>query len=178
MGEQPLIKNGSCTLGSLDLSRFIVNEYSSDSYFDFKSFDSSVQTAIRALDIILDENLQNHPLKKQRKASKNYRNIGLGVFGLATALFKMQIAYGSEESKELVDQIFYEMFREAVFASNKLAEEKGTFPKYNDSVFKSRIINNHFTEDEINELKIHGLRNCSLLSIAPAGLTLAQLKLF
>ena len=177
-GEQPLMPNSNCTLGSLDLSRFIVNEYTSNSFFDFDSFKSAIHTSIRALDDVLDENLPNHPLKKQRKASKNYRNIGLGVFGLATALFKMQIAYGSEESKELVDRIFYEMFREAVFASNKLAEEKGTFPKYNDSVFKSRIIKNHFTEDEIDELKIHGLRNCSLLSIAPAGLTLAQLKLF
>lgn len=169
MGEQPLIKNGSCTLGSLDLSRFIANEYSSDSYFDFKSFDSSVQTAIRALDIILDENLQNHPLKKQRKASKNYRNIGLGVFGLATALFKLQIPYGSDSSKELVDDIFYNMFRSAVFASNKLAKEKGTFPKYNDCVFDSRIIKNHFSETEIEDLRLDGLRNCSLLSIAPAG---------
>ena len=168
-GEQPLMPNSNCTLGSLDLSRFIVNEYTSNSFFDFNSFKSAIHTSIRALDDVLDENLPNHPLKKQRKASKNYRNIGLGVFGLATALFKMQIAYGSEESKELVDQIFYEMFREAVFASNKLAEEKGVFPKYNDSVFKSRIIKNHFTDDEIDELKIDGLRNCSLLSIAPAG---------
>ena len=156
-------------MGSLDLSRFIINEYTSNSYFDYPSFKSAIHTSIRALDIVLDENLPNHPLKKQRKASRDFRNIGLGVFGLATALFKMRIPYGSERSKDLIDSIFEFMFIESVFASNNLAREKGTFPKYNDSVFESRIIKNHFTENQIEELKIHGLRNCSLLSIAPAG---------
>jgi len=164
-----LKKNGSCTLGSLDLSRFIQNEYTSNAFFDYKEFKSAIHTSIRALDIILDENLPNHPLKKQREASKNFRNIGLGIFGLATALFKMKIPYGSQESKQLVDYIFDFMFREAVFASNNLAKENGTFPKYNDSIFDSRIIQSHFEKEEIEELKKHGLRNCSLLSIAPAG---------
>lgn len=89
--------------------------------------------------------------------------------GLGDMFFKLRVKYGSEESKKILDNIMFAMFRSAVLASNNLAREKGTFPKYSEKVFDSQIIKSHFTEEEINELKKHGLRNCSLLSIAPAG---------
>jgi ribonucleoside-diphosphate reductase alpha chain len=98
-----------------------------------------------------------------------YRNCGLGVIGYGTMLFKLGIKYGSEEAKELTDHIFTCMFRVAVFASNKLAKEKVCFPKYKKLIWDSKIIQDHFTPDEIEQLKIDGLRNCSLLSIAPGG---------
>ena len=167
--EQPLKKHGSCTLGSLDLSMFVKNEYQDGAHFNYGDFKTAIRHSIRGLDNVLDENLPNHPLKKQRKSAKNFRNIGLGVFGLATMFFKMKITYGSKESLELADSIFNFMFRVAVFESNDLAQKKGSFPKYNDSVFESRIIKRHFSEEEIEQLKEYGLRNCSLLSIAPAG---------
>ena len=156
-------------MGSIDLSKFIKNEYTDEAEFDYEEFKKTVRQGIRALDIIIDENLPNHPIKSQKKSSKNFRNIGLGVFGLATMFFKMKVKYGSKLSKKIADSIFFVMFRTAVIESNKLAKELGTFPKYNDSVFKSRIIKEHFTDEEIEDLKIDGLRNCSLLSIAPCG---------
>lgn len=167
--EQPLKPYSSCTLGSLDLSRFVKEEYSIDAYFHYGEFLDAIFTGIEALDDIVSENMMNHPLKKQREASKDFRNIGLGVFGLATALFKMGLTYGSDESKDFVDELFNFMFVNAVYASNKLAKERGKFPQYDDCIFESRIIKNHFDSDQIEKLKVDGLRNCSLLSIAPAG---------
>lgn len=82
---------------------------------------------------------------------------------------KLGIRYGSDESQTIANHIMATMFREAVFASNELAEKKGAFPLYDDDLFKSSIILNHFTSDEIELLKEYGLRNCSLLSIAPSG---------
>lgn len=124
---------------------------------------------MQALDEIIDENANRQPLKEQREMSLNYRNIGLGVFGYANMLMKMELVYGSEKAKKLTDEIFDCMFRTAVVASARLAQEKGCFPKYTDAVWDSEIIQKHFAQTEINLLKQKGLRNCSLLSIAPAG---------
>lgn len=168
-GEQPLPKHGACCLASLNLSEFIENPYKHNSYFNVDKFRKAVHIAIKTLDILIDENLYRHPLKEQQELSFNYRNIGLGVFGYATMLMKRGLKYGSNEALELTDYIFREMFREAVFASNELAKEKGIFPKYKDCVFDSNIIKNHFSAKEIAELRKNGLRNCSLLSIAPTG---------
>lgn len=82
---------------------------------------------------------------------------------------KMGMEYGSVEAIEFTDELFHRMFRKAVRSSNKLAKTLGTFPKYNSNLWNSSIINNHFTTTEVEEMKPYGLRNCSLLSIAPTG---------
>lgn len=170
-GEQPLGKNSACDLGSINLSEFVLNSFTSEAKFDFDAFALAVDEGIRALDEIIDENKDNHALVEQREMSLNYRNVGLGVMGLYDALCKLNIKYGSEESKEFVDTLMGFMFRRAVIASSKLAKEKGVFPKYDSDVLKSNIIKKHFTEDDIKLLEIdkYGLRNCSLISIAPTG---------
>ena len=168
-GEQPLPQNGACNLGSINLAEFVKHPYSSDAEFDFVDFRNTVEITIRALDDVLDYGVELHALPEQREMAKNYRNIGLGIMGLASMLFKMGIKYGSDESLYLVDTIGYTMFRTALETSAWLAKEKGTFPKYKDVVFDAEIIKAHFNADEIAELRKYGLRNCSLLSIAPSG---------
>ena len=74
--------------------------------------------------------------------------------------------YGSEESLMFTDKVFRNMFITAVETSSDIAVEKGSFPSYDERVWDSEIIKNHFTEQVI---KKKGLRNCSLLSIAPTG---------
>lgn len=164
-------KYGACNLGSINLSQFVNNPYSDTAYFDATEFSRCVKVAIRALDEVLDENLSNHPLPEQREMAYNYRNVGLGVMGLHDMLIKLGKKYGSKDSIEFVDSMMELMFKSAVIASSELAKEKGTFPKYSPSVLKSKIIRNHFTEDDLTILGINqnGLRNCSLLSIAPTG---------
>ena len=82
---------------------------------------------------------------------------------------KMGMEYGTATALEFTDEIFDCMFRKAVMSSNELAKKYGPFPKYNPNLWESDIIYNHFDDEEIETMKPYGLRNCSLLSIAPTG---------
>lgn len=168
-GEQPLPKHGACCLSSLNLSEFVVNPYTPTAHLNTEDFLHAIDVGIRTLDKLIDENYNRHPLQQQRDMSYNYRNIGLGIFGYATALMKLGLKYGSNKAIEFTDDVFSLLFKRSVFASNNLAKELGTYPKYEECVFDSDIIKQHFTPDEIDGLKEHGLRNCSLISIAPNG---------
>lgn len=168
-GEQPLCKHGACCLASLNLSEFIKNPYTEYAKFDEHGFIDAIYTGIKTLDKLIDENYMRHPLKQQQEMSWNYRNIGLGVFGYATALMKLGLRYGSEQANEWTDAVFDTLFVYSVLASNELAKKLGTYPKYKPCVWDSDIIKAHFTNEEIERLKISGLRNCSLVSIAPTG---------
>lgn len=169
--EQPLPKHGACNLGSINLSEFVINPFTDKAYFDADGFRRAVEISIEALDTVLDENMENHALKEQKEMAYNYRNVGLGIMGEHDFLIKLCTTYGSEKSKEIMDTVMDLMFRTSVITSAKLAKEKGAFPKYNHKVLSSHIIKNHFTESELVSLGIYeyGLRNCSLLSIAPSG---------
>lgn len=169
-GEQPLPKHGACNLGSLNLSKFVKYPFEKAAYFDFKDFRRAVKIAVEALDTVVDENVKNHPLKEQAEMAKNYRNIGLGIMGLHDALIKMGYTYGSDHSLNIIHDIMYTMFDEAVKTSANLAAKKGTFPAYNENVLKSEILNySQVTEETLELVKEYGLRNCSLISIAPTG---------
>ena len=169
--EQPLPKHGACNLASLNLSEFVNKPFTDESYFDYESFSEAVKIAIRGLDEVLDENMNNHPLKEQREMAYNYRNVGLGIMGLADCLIKLGITYGDIESITLMDNIMHVMFASSVIASVNLAKVKGAFSKYNPKLLDSTIIKNHFTNEQLDEIgaTTYGLRNCSLLSIAPTG---------
>ena len=168
-GEQPLNKHGACNLASVNLSELVCNPYTDKAYFNWDLFSHTVEQGIIYLDKIIDLNAPNHALLEQRENSLNFRNCGLGVFGYATMLMKMGLKYGSKKAINLTDNIFDCMFRKAVMTSNKLAKQLGTFPKYNPNLWKSKIIKLHFSKEEIEAMKPYGLRNCSLLSIAPTG---------
>ena len=168
-GEQPLPKNGACCLSSINLSEFICKPYTKDAYIDTEELVKAVKVGIRTLDKLIDENYYKHPLKEQQEQSFNYRNIGLGCFGYATALMKLGLKYGSQEALDWTNCIFGLIFRAAVIESNSLAKEFGPFPKYKDCVWDSEIIKKHFPQDEIDIMRQYGLRNCSLISIAPTG---------
>lgn len=163
-GEQPMPKFLSCNLSSINLA-----EYIKDGKFDMKSFKEDIPYIVRAMDDVLKEGADRHALPQQREAVKRYNNIGIGFMGLGTLFLKLGITYGSQESKDLLKEISTNLFREAVIASSNLANERGVFPAYDDKIFDSQIIKKHFTEDEINELKKNGLRNSSLISVAPNG---------
>lgn len=167
--EQPLPKHGACNLGSINLSEFVKNPFTEDAYFDYYDFSKAVKIAVKALDMVLDENMENHPLKEQREMAFNYRNIGLGIMGMHDFLIKLGYKYGSKNSINLIDNLMGSMFTNAVIASSGLAKEKGSFPKYSPSVLNSGIIRSHFNKSELETIKKYGLRNCSLLSIAPSG---------
>lgn len=166
-GEQPLPKHGACCLGSINLSEFIKKPYTEQAFFDSEGFVIAVREGIRALDSMIDENYMRHPLPEQQRMSHDYRNIGLGIFGYATALMKMGLRYGSPEAIEFTDSVFSLMFRAAVIMSNSLAKMHGPFPNYKDCVFDSEIMKRHFSAHEIEDMRQYGLSR--LLSACVRG---------
>ena len=169
-GEQPLPKNFSCNLGSLNLSEFVAYPYTRNAYFDWNEFYNAIDIAVEALDTIIDENLDRHALKEQSKNSKNYRNIGLGVMGYANMLFKLGLTYGSKEAIQFTTGLFRNMMHEALLVDIDLAIDEGAFPLCKpDKITKSKLINKILSPSNIEAIEEYGLRNCSLISIAPTG---------
>ena len=173
-GEQPLSKNSACNLASINLSEFVINPYTGDARFDFEEFKKAVANGIYYLDKVIDYAWPRYPLKEQQEAARKWRNCGLGVLGYATMLMKLGITYGSQRAKDFSDNLFHVMFREAIRASSHLAKEKGNFPGYSDAIWNSTIIKQHYLQSEIEYFKKQGLRNCSVLSIAPTGLNIGS----
>lgn len=164
--EEALPAGGSCLLGSINLSEFVTP----DKEFDYASFKQTVKTAVCALNDVLDEGLPLHPLQEQRDSVRDWRQIGLGIFGLADMLIKMDIAYGSEKSLDLCERIGYTMADTAMRQSARLAKEKGSFPKCNRFELTSTPYFNANCEEKTKALALeYGLRNSQILTIAPTG---------
>lgn len=164
--EEPLPAGGSCLLGSLNLAEFVTD----DGHFAFEDFRASVDIAVRALNEVLDEGIELHPLQEQRDSVRDWRQIGLGIFGLADMLIKMNIRYGSSESISICDRIGFAMADQAIYTSSLLAQRDGVYPKYNsDAVESSIYLKQNTTDDTYNRVKMFGLRNSQLLTIAPTG---------
>ena len=163
--EEPLPAGGSCLLGSINLSEFVDR----NNKFNFVSFMNAVEIAIIALNEVLDEGLPLHPLREQQESVRNWRQIGLGIMGLADMLIKMKIRYGSPESIEICNQIGYTMANTAISASAELAYGKGAYPKYKLCVTKSKFFLKNTSENTKDKVRICGLRNSQLLTTAPTG---------
>ena len=164
--EEPLPAGGSCLLGSINLSEF-VNE---DKTFDYTEFRRVVDLAVGALNDVLDEGLPLHPLQEQRDSVRDWRQIGIGIFGLADMLIKMRIRYGSEDAIALCNAIGFTMANQALLSSNMLAESRGVYPKFNaEAVIQSRFLYNNLDIYDYEKIKERGLHNSQLLTIAPTG---------
>ena len=170
--EEPLPPYGSCNLSSINLAEFVKNPFTENAYFDFNGFDRAVREAVKYMNEILDESIENnmYPLPQQTQAVIDWRQIGVGVMGIADMLIKMSIRYGSEKSLEICDKIGHRMINSALQQSALLAKEFGTFPKYKESaVLNSYFFMENVTPDTEELVFKYGLRNSQLLTIAPTG---------
>ena len=169
--EEPLPAGGSCLLGSINLSEFVKYPYTKNAYIDTPALKNTVGIAIKALNDVLDEGLPLHPLQIQRDTVRDWRQIGLGVFGIADMLIKMGLEYGSENAEILCGKIAETIAKESIFTSSELACMHGKYPAWNDSVLKSEYLKNILEYDEALDAVIYhqGLRNSQLLTIAPTG---------
>lgn len=107
-----------CNLGSINLSKFV------DSY---DTLEHTVKTLVRALDNVND--ITDYLMLKHEDHQKRTRAIGVGVMGEAELVARKGIMYGSEEHKELVDEIYKKIYQTAIKASRELAKEKGEWKK-------------------------------------------------
>ncbi len=162
--EEPLPAGGSCLLGSINLA-----EFACDTGFDFESFKHCVKSSVIALNEVLDEGLPLHPLKEQRESVYDWRQIGLGIFGLADLLIKLGIKYGSPEAIDLCDMIGHTMADMAIKTSAVLAKEYGVYPKYKPEVEQSAFYSKNALGETKELVESFGLRNSQLLTIAPTG---------
>jgi len=166
--EQPLPAYGCCCLGSIDLTRMMENPYTPHASFDFAQFKKLVRTAVRMLDNVLD--VTAWPLPEQLQEARNKRRIGLGFTGLGDALVMLGLRYDSDEAREVASDISRIMRDEAYLASVELAQERGAFPLLDANQYLSAPRFASRLPDEIKDkIRMHGIRNSHLLSIAPTG---------
>lgn len=125
-GEQPLPPYGSCLLGSINLTRFVKNPFSSKAEFDWDSYRKTVSIFTRMLDNVVEIN--GLPLEQQREEIMSKRRHGMGYLGLGSSLTMMGVKYGSKQSLAFTEQVTKEMALEGWRTGIELAKEKGAAP--------------------------------------------------
>lgn len=163
-GEQPLGEWAVCNLGAVNLGAFV-----QDGKFDFDGLDKTIRTAMRFMDNVVDANF--YFLEENEIKAKEIRRTGIGTMGLADALIKMKMRYGSDESLAIIEKI-YATIRDASYeVSSDLAKEKGAFPKFD----AEKYLQGHFIQklpEFIREkIRKQGIRNAVILTQAPTGTT-------
>jgi ribonucleoside-diphosphate reductase alpha chain len=146
-GEVPLLPYESCNLGSVNLSKMV-----KDGEIDWEKLRETIRLGIHFLDNVIDAN--KYPIKQIEITTKNNRKIGLGVMGLAEMLAKLSIPYDSKEALKTAEKIMKFISEESRKKSLELAEERGSFPNFEKSIWKG---------------KYKGMRNATVNSIAPTG---------
>ena len=162
--EEPLPAGGSCLLSSINLSAFV-----KDKEFDFDDFSETVANGVIYLNEVLEEGLSLHPLEEQRQSVADWRQIGLGIMGLADMLIKMELPYDSEQARHLCEEIGLVMADQALYTSAFLAGYDGSYNNYKSCVQKSEFLKNNTCESTREVIEAYGLRNSQLLTIAPTG---------
>lgn len=146
--------------------------------FDFDSFRDTVRISVRELNKVLDEGIPLHPLQEQRDSVRDWRQIGLGIMGVADMLIKMGVRYGSPESIHICDMIGRAMADAAIRTSAYLAMAHNPYPKYNpEAVEQSAFFTENALGDTKDIVKKNGLRNSQLLTIAPTGTLSTMLQI-
>jgi ribonucleoside-diphosphate reductase alpha chain len=166
-GEVPLPPYGACNLGSINLTRFVVDPFSDSSHIDTEAMVTTVATAVRLMDNVIAAS--NFPLDTQRQQAEGSRRIGLGVTGLGDALIMLGLRYDQPEAREAAATIMQSITHSAYRASIALAEERGSFPLFDRGAYlRSRFIKT-LPADIQQGIKDHGIRNSHLIAIAPTG---------
>jgi len=125
-GEQPLPPYGSCLLGSINLTKFVLDPFTENARFDWDNYREVVSVFTRMLDNVVEIN--GLPLEGQREAIMNKRRHGMGFLGLGSTMTMLRVPYGSAESLELTEKVSRELAMAGWRAGLDLAKEKGPAP--------------------------------------------------
>ena len=116
-----------CNLGSVILETHL----KPDGSLDHAKLRETIRTAVRALDNVIDINF--YPTKAAETSNRRHRPIGMGVMGLAHALYMKGIAFASNEAVEFNDEAMEAIAYYAYEASSDLAAERGSYSTYKGS---------------------------------------------
>lgn len=163
--EEPLPAGGSCLLSSINLSAF-VNE---DGKFDFNDFYRVVDIGVNYLNEVLEEGLMLHPLQEQRDSVAKWRQIGLGVMGVADMLIKMHLRYDSDEAIEHCRDVSMGMANHAMYVSARIASHEGMYPGCASDIESTSFFKANADTLTRNVVERYGMANSQLLTIAPTG---------
>ena len=167
--EQPLPPYGACPLASINLARLVHAPFTPEASLDLPQLEQLASIAVRMLDNTLDAS--RYPLDAQKSEALSKRRIGIGVTGVADALVMLDVRYGSEKARSMLGKWMQTIQNSAYLASSKLAEERGTFPKFR----KEHHLKNHnirrLSPHVQKEIELFGLRNGLITTIAPTGTT-------
>lgn len=167
-GEQPLPSYGCCDLGSINLTRFVLDPFSTTARFDWDKFTKVVRGSVHILDRVLDVTLW--PLPEQQNEAQQKRRVGLGFTGLGDALIMLGVRYDSEEGRTLAAKIAEVMCHTAYRTSIDMAKEFGPFPLFDaERYLASPHFASRLPDDIKSDIRRYGIRNSHLLSIAPTG---------
>ena len=151
-GEQPLLPYEACTLGSINLTKFVsVDNGKAD--MDWPALAKTVRLAVRFLDNIID--VCKYPVRDTVRLAQGNRKIGLGVMGFADCLFLHGIAYDSQRGIKFGSELMNFININARKASSELADLRGPFPNWSHSIWRTK--------------RKQKVRNASLTCIAPTG---------
>ena len=149
-GEQPLLPYESCNLGSINLVEML-KENDEIYEIDYKKLEATAKLAVHFLDNVIDVN--NYPIKEIDHMTRQTRKIGLGVMGFADMLLRLGVAYNSDEGIEVGKTVMGVVNRAGRLASEELAQIRGTFPMFEESIYKNG----------------NPVRNGTVTTIAPTG---------
>jgi ribonucleoside-diphosphate reductase alpha chain len=135
-GEQPLPAYGSCLLGSVNLTKFVVDPFTEDARFDWESYRKVVKVFTRMLDNVVEVN--GLPLEQQRDEIMRKRRHGMGFLGLGSTITMLCMKYGSKKSVAFTQNVSREMAVAGWEAALDLAKEKGPAPIMNEEFTVTR----------------------------------------
>ncbi len=153
-GEQPLLPYESCNLGSINLSNIVENKE-----INYQKLRKTIHSSIHFLDNVID--MCNYPLRENRNIVEKNRKIGLGIMGFADMLVKLKIPYDSDEGLKIAEEVMKFISKEASAASRELANRRGSFPEWRNSVYNKK--SKYFKGCHML------LRNATRITIAPTG---------
>jgi ribonucleoside-diphosphate reductase alpha chain len=156
-GEQPLLPYESCTLGSINLARFVRDGEGEAAAVDWPRLRSAIRDGVHFLDNVIDVN--RYPLPEIGEATRATRKIGLGVMGLADLFIALDLAYDDPAALRLGGEIARCLEEESVSASAMLAERRGPFPAWAGSRWAAPT----------SESGGRPMRNATTTTVAPTG---------